>query len=133
MKKFLMVLLATACAVCAFAALDVNTTKTIPVLAPQSISSGATNTVVFQVGGLKGVDALVVCANPCYGRTLDVTLYATNFAEGGWSVYSHGVFANTNNCVVRLPFQGQYLPKDVKVSVGSLGGASTATAYIEAY
>ena len=39
-------------------------------------------------------------------------------------------FAATNAGVYRLTFPGEYLPGDIKVGVGTIGAATTASAFI---
>ena len=121
-------------AVAAFAAFDVTKApNVIPVVAPQSVSSGATNTVVFTARSLKGIGAVVVSANAAEGRSLDVTLYTTNAAAGGWTPYVAETIANTNAFTQMVAFPADGLTYDLKLEVGSLGAASTATAFILCY
>ena len=68
-----------------------------------------------------------------YRSALDVTLWATNRNEGGWTVYAAQTFAATNAGVYRVAFPGEYLPADVKIGIGSIGAATTATAFILTY
>jgi hypothetical protein len=133
MKKAIFAGLAVAACV-AFAAFDVTKApNVIPVVAPQSISSGATNAVTFAARSLKGIGAVVVSANAAAGRSLDVTLYVTNAAAGGWTPYVAETIANTNAFTQMVAFPADGLTYDLKLEVGSLGAASTASAFILCY
>ena len=133
MKKAI-ALLAAVAAFGAFAAFDLQTAKAIPALAPQTVSAGATNEVAVTVAGLRGTGAVFVTASGDASRTaLDVTLWATNRTDGGWTVYAAQTFANTNAGVYRVSFPGEYLPGDVKIGVGSIGAATSASAFILSY
>ena len=133
MKKVIFSALAFTAAA-AFAAFDVTKApNVIPVIAPQSVSSGATNSVVFTARSLKGIGAVVVCANAAYGRTMDVTLYTTNAASGGWIPYVAEAIADTNAFTRMVAFPADGLTYDLKLEVGSIGAASTATAFILCY
>ena len=134
MKKFAIFAAALAVAFATFAALDFQTARAIPALAPQTISAGTTNEAALVVSGLRGTGALYVSATGNANRTaLDVTLWATNRTDGGWTVYAAQTFANTNAGVYRVTFPGEYLPGDIKVGVGSIGAATTAAAVIVSY
>lgn len=131
-KLFLAVALVSAAA---FAALDFGAARTVPVLpSATSVGSGATNETVLALGGLRGVPELFVVSAGSYGRTaLNVTLWATNAMEGGWTPYVVGSFAATNAGVFRVAFPGEFLTKDAKVTIGSVGAASSVTAFILTY
>jgi len=134
MKKLAVLALLAACAVSAFAALEFSAARAIDVLAPQSISSGATNTAAAVVHGLKGTSEVVVYANAQANRTaLNVTLWTTNAVDGGWSIVAEATTTNKAATIVRVPFPGQDVASDVKVGVGSIGGATTAGAFILSY
>jgi hypothetical protein len=134
MKKAIFSALAVAAAVTTFAAFDVTKApNVIPVLAPQSVSSGATNSAVFTARSLKGIGAVVVSANAALGRSIDVTLYTTNAASGGWTPYVAETIANTDAFTQMVAFPADGLTFDLKLDVGSLGAASTATAFILCY
>lgn len=134
MKKLALLAIVAAFAASAFAALEFSSARAVPVLAPQYVSSGATNSAAIVVRGFKGTSELIVYATDAAQRTaLDVCLWATNRAEGGWTPYAVGKFTATNNCLGRLTFPGEYLPQDVKVTVGSIGAASTVSAFILTY
>lgn len=133
MKNLIFSALALAATV-AFAAFDVTKApNVIPVVAPRSVSSGATNSVVFTARSLKGIGAVVVSANAALGRSLDVTLYTTNAAAGGWTPYVQETIAETNAFTRMVAFPADGLTFDLKLDVGSLGSASTATAFILCY
>ena len=133
MKKLIFSALALAAAV-AFSAFDVTKApNVIPVVAPQSVSSGATNSVVFTARSLKGIGAVVVSANAASGRTMDVTLYTTNAAAGGWTPYVQETIAETNAFTRMVAFPADGLTFDLKLDIGSIGAASTATAFILCY
>ncbi len=118
-----------ACA--AFAALDFQTARAFPALMPQTISAGTTNEAALVVYGLKGQGEVIVTATGDAARTaLDVTLWATNTATGGWTVYAARTFDATNAGVYRVSFPGEYLPRNIKVGVGSIGAATTASAFV---
>ena len=134
MKKYAIFALLSVAAVAAFAAFDVTKApNVIPVVAPQTVSSGATNAVVFTARSLKGIGAVVVSANAAAGRSLDVTLYTTNAAAGGWTPYVSETIANTNAFTRMVAFPADGLTFDLKLEVGSLGEASTASAFILCY
>ena len=134
MKKFTLILVTLAVAFATFAALDFQGARTVPALEPQTISAGATNEAVVAVRGLRGAGEVIVSATGAPNRSaLDVTLWATNRNEGGWTVYAAQTFAATNAGVYRVAFPGEYLPADVKIGIGSIGAATTATAFILTY
>ena len=134
MKKAIFSALAVAAAVATFAAFDVTKApNVIPVVAPQSVSSGATNSVMFTARSLKGIGAVVVSANAALGRSIDVTLYTTNAASGGWTPYVAETIANTNAFTQMVAFPADGLTFDLKLEVGSIGEASTASAFILCY
>ena len=133
MKKYAVFALLFA-SVAAFAAFDVTKApNVIPVVAPQSVSSGATNAVVFTARSLKGIGAAVVSANASYGRSLDVTLYTTNAAAGGWTPYVAETIANTNAFTQMIAFPADGLTYDLKLDIGSIGEASNVSAFILCY
>lgn len=133
MKNLIFSALALAAAV-AFAAFDVTKApNVIPVVAPQAISAGETNSVTFTARSLKGIGAVVVSANAAAGRSLDVTLYTTNAASGGWTPYVSETIANTNAFTQMIAFPADGLTFDLKLEVGSIGEASTASAFILCY
>lgn len=134
MKKVALFGILAAFAATAFAALEFSAARAIPVLEPQSVSSGATNAAAVVVHGLKGTSEVVVYANAQTNRTaLNVTLWTTNAVDGGWSIVAEGSTTNKAATIVRVPFAGQDVASDVKVGVGSIGGASTASAFILSY
>ncbi len=133
MKKALLIAAAFAVAA-AFAAFDFGAARAIPVVNPgTTVNSGATNSTVLALGGLKGIPEVFVAANGNASRTaLNVTLWATNAIEGGWTAYAASTFP-TNAGVYRLAFPGEYLPKDAKLTIGSIGAASSVSAFILTY
>ena len=134
MRKFAIFAAALAVAFATFAAFDLQPAKATPALQPQTISEGTTNEAALAVHGMKGIAALYVTDAGATGRTaLDVTLWATNRAEGGWTVYAAQTFTATNAAVRSVTFPGEYLPQDVKVGVGSIGADTTASAFILSY
>ena len=134
MKKLALFAAALAAAFATFAALDLQPAKASAALMPQTISAGTTNEAALAVHGLRGISALYVTDAGATGRTaLDVTLYATNRTEGGWTVYAAQTFTATNAAVRSVTFPGEYLPGDIKVAVGSIGAATTASAFILSY
>ena len=125
---------AVAATFAALAAFDVSGARAIPALAPQTVTAGTTNEAALVVSGLRGTGALYVSATGDPSRTaLDVTLWATNRTDGGWTVYAAQTFANTNAGVYSVTFPGEYLPQALKVSVGSIGAATPAAAVIVSY
>ena len=131
MKKFAIIAAALAVTFATFAALDFQNARAIPALAPQTISAGTTNEVALAVAGLRGQGEVIVTATGSPSRTaLDVTLWATNRTECGWTVYAAQTFTATNAGVYRVSFPGEYLPGNVKVGVGTIGAATTASAFI---
>lgn len=132
MKKTLL-LAAMIAAAAAFAAFDFNGTTAVPVLAPTSISSGATNTATLVKSPWIGRGEIFVSASAANRTALNVTLWATNTVSGGWTEYASGTFTETNAIVARVPFPGEYLPKDVRVTIGSIGASSTCAAFILTY
>lgn len=134
MKKLVFSALLTVAAIAAFAAFDVTKApNVIPVVAPQTVSSGATNAVIFTARSLKGIGAVVVSANAALGRSMDVTLYTTNAASGGWTPYVAETIANTNAFTQMVAFPADGLTYDIKLEVGSIGAASIASAFILCY
>ena len=96
MKKFALLTLLTIAAAVAFAALEFGSARTIPVLAPVSISAGSTNSTAVAVDSLKGTSELIVYANAQANRTaLNVSLYTTNLVESGWSLISTATSTDT--------------------------------------
>ena len=133
MKKLIFSALALAAAV-AFAAFDVTKApNVIPLVAPQTIADGTTNSVVFTARSLKGIGAVVVSADAATDRSLDVTLYTTNAAAGGWTPYVQETIAETNAFTRMVAFPADGLTFDLKLDVGSIGEASTASAFILCY
>ena len=133
MKKTIFAV-AAVCAAVAFAAFDVTKApNVIPVVAPQTIADGTTNSVVFTARSLKGIGAVVVSADSVTNRTIDVTLYVTNAAAGGWTPYVAETIADTNAFTRMVAFPADGLTYDLKLDVGSIGEASTATAFILCY
>jgi len=134
MKKLALFAMLAACAVSAFAALEFSGARAVPVIAPASISSGATNTAAVAISSMKGVSEVIVYATAAANRTaLNVSLWTTNTVDGGWTLYADTSTTNRTATIVRLPFDGQYVPRDVKVGVGSIGASSTASAFILTY
>ncbi len=131
MRKFATFTAALAATFATFAALDFKGSQAIPALAPQTVSAGATNEAVIVAHGLKGGCEVFVTDAGAAGRTsLDVTLWATNSAGGGWRIYAAQTFTATNAAVRRVAFPGEYLPAAVKVGVGSIGAATPVSAFI---
>ena len=56
-----------------------------------------------------------------------------NAAQLAWSIVAEGSTTNKAATIVRVPFAGQDVASDVKVGVGSIGGATTAGAFILSY
>ena len=134
MRKFAIFAAALAVAFATFAAFDFQSAKAIPALAPQTISAGATNEAALVVSGLRGQGEVIVTATGDANRTaLDVTLWATNRSDGGWTVYAAQTFAATNAGVYRVSFPGEGLPGDIKVGVGSIGAATDVSAFLFSY
>ena len=69
MKKFAIFAAALAVAFATFAALDFQTARAIPALAPQTISAGATNEAALAVRGLRGQGEVIVTATGKARRT----------------------------------------------------------------
>ena len=133
MKKLIFSTLALAAAV-AFAAFDVTRApNVIPLVAPQTIADGTTNSVVFTARSLKGIGAVVVSADAVTNRSLDVTLYTTNYAAGGWTPYVAETVANTNAFTQMVAFPADGLTFDLKLDIGSIGEASNVSAFILCY
>ncbi len=134
MKKYAISALLFA-AVAAFAAFDVTKApNVIPVVAPQTIADGTTNSVVFTARSLKGIGAVVVSADAVTNRSLDVTLYTTNYAAaGGWTPYVSETIADTNAFTRMVAFPADGLTFDLKLDIGSIGEASNVSAFILCY
>lgn len=132
MKKMSFILAAVAVALGAFA-LDFGSAKTVPILPPTQIGSGATNSTALAVSGFKGQGELVVYAANSARTALNITLWATNSLEGGWEPFAIGAASTNAATIVRVPFPGAYLPKDCKVEIESVGAATTASAMILTY
>ena len=130
--KRLATILAVVAVACAFA-LDFGSAKTVPVLPPTQVASGGSNTTEIAVSGFKGQGELVVYAANSARTALNVTLWATNALEGGWTPYASGAASTNAATIVRVPFAGAYLPRDCKVTVQSIGAATTASAMILTY
>jgi hypothetical protein len=134
MRKTAIFAVALAATLAAFAAFDLTPARATPALAPQTVSAGATNESALAVHGMKGIAALYVADAGAHGRTaLDVTLWATNRVEGGWTVYAAQTFADTNAAVRAVAFPGEYVPGDVKIGVGSIGADTAVAAFILSY
>ena len=133
MKKYAVFALLFA-AMAAFAAFDVTKApNVIPVVAPQTIADGTTNSVAFTARSLKGIGAVVVSADAVTNRSLDVTLYTTNYAAGGWTPYVSETIANTNAFTQMIAFPADGLTFDLKLDIGSIGEASNVSAFILCY
>ena len=134
MKKFAIFAAALAVAFATFAAFDLQPARATAALAPQTVSAGTTNEAALVVAGLKGNGELLVADAGAAGRTsLDLTLWATNRAEGGWTVYATRSITATNAAVHRVTFPGEYLPQYIKVGVGSIGAATDVSAFLFSY
>ena len=134
MKRILAFAAAAFAAIAAFAAFDVTKApNVIDVLPPQAMTAGETNSVFLSVRSLKGVSAVVVSASAADDRTIDVTLYTTNAAAGGWSVYAAETFAVSNAFTRMLSFPADGLTRDIRIDVASIGANSTASAFILSY
>ena len=134
MKKTLLLIAAFAAAA-AFAAFDVSFTRAIPVLtSATTINAGATNTTEITAAGLKGNANLFIIANGNASRTaLNLSLYTTNFAAGGWSQFATTTITATNAGIYRLAFPGQYISLPSQVRIESVGAASAVSAFILSY
>ena len=134
MKKAL-ALFATVAALGAFAAFDFSGTKMVSVVAPSTtVDAGATNATTFAAAGLKGNAALFVTASGDIDRTaLEISLYTTNFVGGGWAQFAATTVAATNAGVFRLSFPAEYVTLPAQVRIGSIGAASTVSAFILSY
>ena len=134
MKKFLLLACMLAVSLAAMAAFDVTKApNVVPLVPPQAVASNATNTVSFAVRGLKGVSAVVVSANSVAGRALDVTLYTTNAAAGGWTPYVAERIAETNAFTRLVSFPADGLTYELKLDVGSIGAGSNVSAFLLSY
>ena len=134
MRRITFAAAAALAALAAFAAFDVTKApRVIPVIAPQSVSAGVTNSADFAVIGLRGISAVVVSADKVAGRSVDVTLYTTNAAAGGWTEYVTETIADTNAFTRMVSFPADGLTKDLRLSVSSIGGASVIGAFILSY
>ena len=132
MKKTILAALAAMFAAVTFAALDTTDARAIPVLAPTAIAAGTTNaTTVADLRGLRGTAEVIVYAEAASDRTeLTATLYATNRTDGGWTKYTERKETTEDAAILRLPFAGIYQPGVLKVEIGSIGAATTASAFI---
>lgn len=132
MKKTILAFFAATFAAVTFAALDTTDARAIPVLAPTAITAGTTNaTTVADVRGLRGTAEVIVYAAAASDRTeLTATLYATNRTDGGWTKYTERKETTEDAAILRLPFAGIYQPGVLKVEIGSIGAATTASAFI---
>jgi len=135
MKKFLLALAILAAAAVSFGALEFSGAKTIPVLtSATTISSGTTNTVEISASGLRGSAELFVVANGNSSRTaLNLSLWTTNFVEGGWSKFAAESHTATNAGVYRVTFPAEYITLPSQVRIGSIGANTAATAFILSY
>lgn len=135
MKKLITLLAAVGIAAASFAALEFSGATAIPVItSAATVNSGATNTTTLALGGLKGNPEVFVTANGNASRTaLNLSLWATNSIEGGWTLYAAQSITATNAGVYRLQFPGEYLPRDAQVRIGSIGAATAVTAFILSY
>lgn len=134
MKKLILAAVLAASAA-AFAALDFEAARAIPVkTSAQSVSAGATNTTTVTLGGLRGLPELFVIANGNTSRTaLDIMLWTTNKVSGGYMLYAGERVTNTNAGVYRVVFPGEYISNPAQVRVGSIGAATSFTAFILSY
>lgn len=124
---------ASALAIAATAALDFSAARAIPVISSAaSIDAGATNLAAVSASGLKGNAALFVTVNGSDSRTaLDLTLWATNAAEGGWTLAASASYTSATNAgVYRLDFPGEYLTSPARVGICPKGAGASATAFI---
>ena len=117
----------------AYAAYDFQPARAIPLGAAATIDANTTNTTAVTLYGLKGNAELLVYASGATNRTeLSVALWCTNDVTG-WQPYAVGSFAATNAGVYRVTFAGEYVSRDCRVEIGSLGAASTCWGLILAY
>ena len=119
-------------ALAVFGALDFSAARAIPVItSAATVNSGATNVAAVTLGSLRGSSEIIVTANGNASRTaLNISLYTTNFVDGGWAQFATTTVTATNAGVYRVSFPGEYLPGNVKVGVGTIGAATTASAFI---
>ena len=133
MKKLLAFSAALAIAFAASAALDFSAAKAVFVKESAGSFSG-TNHTVFAASGLKGNAEVFVLSRAVYGRTsLDLSLWTTNTVDGGWSLLAEKSYTSTNAGVFRLSFPAEYLTSPARLSIGSMGAASTVGAFILSY
>ena len=133
MKKHLLFFASILAAAAAFAAWDLQTARAIPVGTNTVIAAGATNTTDVTLFGLHGNAELFVYASAATNRTaLNVTLWCTNDVSG-WAPYAVGSFAATNAGVHRVTFPGEFVTRQSRVSIGSIGAPSECWALIVAY
>ena len=135
MKKAIALLAVAAAAFGAFAAFDFSGAKTIPVLtSATTVNAGTTNTTAISAAGLKGNAALFVTANGNASRTaLNISLYTTNFVDGGWAQFATTTVTATNAGVYRLSFPAEYITLPAQVRIGSIGAASAVSAFVLSY
>lgn len=120
-------------AVAAYAAYDLQPARAYPLGAAATIDANTTNTTAVTLYGLKGNAELLVYASGATNRTeLSVALWCTNDITG-WQPYAVGSFAATNAGVYRVTFAGEYVSRDCRVEIGSLGAASSCWGIILAY
>lgn len=135
MKHILAILAAIGIAAGTFAALDFSAANAIPVLtSATTVSSGTTNTTAISATGLRGSAELFVVANGNASRTaLTLSLYTTNFVDGGWAQFATKTITATNAGVYRLSFPAEYITLPSQVRIGSIGANTAATAFILSY
>jgi len=138
MKKFLAMLAVCACAAAAFAALDTGDLTATVSFPAQSVSAGATVTNAVQaVSGCKGIGEINVAvgsvAAASGNRTVSVTLIGTNTVAGGWVALNSASYKGAGAAVIRVPFQGDYLPPFIKVAVGNTTASSVVSGVLLTY
>ena len=127
MKK----LIAITCSLFAFAALaafDVTAlSRTVPVLPPQTIEAAATNSAIFTATSLKGIAGIELAADAgAYGRTMELSLFTTNAASGGWTALTRRTIANSNAFVTVVGFPALVATPVMRVEVSSTANSTVS-------
>lgn len=133
MKKCLLFAFGLMC-MAAVASMCTAEIRAIPAVAPQAVSSGASVTNTVRVSGLKGIgEVLVSYGTASTNCAVTATLYTTNTLAGGWRPVASNSVSGVTSGVVRVPFMGEYMTGDLKVTIGAANASATAGAVILSY
>ena len=133
MKKLLLVALA-AVALPLFASMDTGDLRVISAVSPQTVSSGSAVTNSVQIFSMKGIcEVLTIYKAANTNCEVTATLITTNRVDGGWKTVNSAKLTGVTDGVIRVPFIGAYLPKDLLVAIEANSADATVGSTILTY